>query len=50
MPWSTTGDAASQDTFDPFGCQGALLAQIELAIKQNPKMPFHQTALQPLLP
>lgn len=49
VTWSSTGHAASQDTFGPFGCQGKLLAQTELAINQNPKMPFHRTALQPLL-
>ena len=40
---------ASQSTVGPFGCQGTLLTQIQLAISQNTQIPFFRTALPPLV-
>ena len=42
--WCTPG------YFGPLGCQGTLLAQIQLAVNQNPQTPFCRAALQPLFP
>ena len=33
-----------------FGCQGTLLAHIQLAVSQSPQIPFCKAALQPLIP
>ena len=34
----------------PFGCQSTLLAQIQLAISQNPQIHFNRVLLLPLIP
>ena len=36
--------------FDPLGCQGTLLAQIQLSISQSPLITFRGAALQPFVP
>lgn len=38
-----------QDMVGLLGCQGTLLAHIQLAINQNPQVPFHRAVLQPLI-
>jgi len=40
----------SQDTVGLLGHLGTLLAHVQLAVDQHPKVLFCQTALQPLLP
>ena len=41
---------APQDTDDHFGCQGALLTHIQLAINPNPHISFRRAALKALIP
>ncbi|XP_050565909.1 uncharacterized protein LOC126913259 [Cygnus atratus] len=40
---------ASQDTVGPPGCQGTLLAHIQLAVNHNPQIPLCRAALQRLV-
>ena len=39
---------APQDMVGPPGCQGTLLTHIQLAVDQNPQIPFLSAAFQPL--
>lgn len=39
-----------QDMVGSFGFQGTLLTHIQLAVDQNPQIPFYRDALQPLVP
>lgn len=48
-PGSSAGPDASQGTLGPSGCQGSLLAHVQLAFSQKPQIPFCRTALQPLV-
>ena len=40
----------SQDAIGLLGHLGTLLAHVQLTVHQYTKVPFHQTAFQPLLP
>jgi len=40
---------APRGTVGPSGCQDTLLAQIKVAISQNPQSPLCKAALQPLV-
>jgi len=41
---------AAQDTFDLLGCEGTLLAHIQLPILQSPRVFFGRAALNPFIP
>jgi len=45
----SAGPDAPQGTLGPSGCQGSLLAHVQLAFSQKPQIPFCRTALQPLV-
>lgn len=43
----SAGSGAPQGMIGPLGCQGILLPHIQLAVYQNPQIPFHSTSCQP---
>jgi len=49
-PAGHTIPGTSQDAIGLLGHLGTLLAHVQLAVDQHPKVLFHQAAFQPLLP
>jgi len=47
LGWQCGPDAPPPGTVDPLGCQGMLLAHIQLAINQHPQIPFYGATLLP---
>ena len=49
-PAGSAGLDAPHGTVGPLGCQGTLLAQIQLSISQSPLITFRGATLQPFVP
>lgn len=49
-PGGSAGPDAHRGTVGPFGCQGTQLTHIQFVVNQDPQIPVHRAALQPLIP